>query len=183
MARLPSAKRYAQAVFAIALEQGRLDQWAEELADIESALADEDLRSVLSHARVSMAQKEQAVRAALSQLSTTAQNLLLVLVEDRLLELVPQLRREYLKLLDRHWGRERVQVFSAVELNGGERDRVVQFVQELVRKEVVLDTRVEPAVLGGLVLRVGDRLIDGSARGRLEELRRHLSGDTVRPQS
>jgi len=183
MPRLPSAKRYAQAAFAIAKERGLIDRLGEELADIEQALSEEELLGVLSHARVSLTQKEQVVRQAMSGMSDIAQNLLLVLVKRRLLELAPQVRREYQRLLDQHHGRERVQVVSAVELDAQERQQVAAFVRGLVSKEVVLDSRVDPAILGGLSLRVGDRLVDGSARGRLEELRKRLAGDSLRPQS
>ena len=183
MPRLPSAKRYAQAAFAIAQERGLIDRLGEELADIERALIGEDLMGVLSHAKVSLAQKEQMVRHALSGLSAIAQNLLLVLVKRRLLELAPQVRSEYQRLLDEHHGRARVQVVSAVELDAQEQGQVSAFVRGLVKKEVALDSRVDPAVLGGLFLRVGDRLVDASARGRLEELRKSLAGDSFRPQS
>ncbi len=183
MPRLPSAKRYAQAAFAIAQERGLIDRLGEELADIERALAGDDLLGVLSHAKVSLAQKGQVVRQALSGLSATAQNLLLVLVERRLLEMAPRVRSEYQRLLDEHHGRERVRVVSAVELDAQEQGQVSAFVRGLVKKEVALDSRVDPAVLGGLFLRVGDRLVDASARGRLEELRKRLAGDSLGPQS
>jgi F-type H+-transporting ATPase subunit delta len=70
-------------------------------------------------------------------------------------------------------------VLTAVPLSEDERQAVVRRLQELTGKEIVLETQVDPEILGGLVARVGDRLIDGSTRSQLLKLRSRLAGDSA----
>jgi F-type H+-transporting ATPase subunit delta len=98
-------------------------------------------------------------------------------VEKGRIELAQQVRDEYQRLLDERRGIAQATVFTAVPLSDDERRAVAQRLQKLTGKEIVLDAQVDPDVLGGLVARIGDRLIDGSTRGRLLALRQSLVGD------
>jgi F-type H+-transporting ATPase subunit delta len=179
MPKTSSAKRYAQAAFELARERGVLDQWAEGLSAIGRALQNEEFAALLKHARVTMLQKVRTIREALPDTDPVLQNLLCVLVARGLVEQFPGVERGYGRLLDQHRGREQVQVSSAVPLEEPERRRVSDFVAGLINKEVVMESRIDPSILGGLVIRVGDRLIDGSTRNRLEELGRRLQRYTA----
>ena len=77
-------------------------------------------------------------------------------------------------MLDRHLGRQRVEVTTAVMLENAETAKITAFVSELVRREVVLTAKVDESILGGLVIQIGDRLLDGSTKARLEGLRNRL---------
>ena len=179
MARRASAKRYAQAVFALASEGGKLDQWAEGMQAINQGLESQEFRAFLEHAKVPIARKVQAIRDGFSELDPVLQNLLCVLVSRGLVSLVPEVAAAYQDLLDQAMGREQVQVFSAVPLEDAETERIARFLSGLVNKEVVLDSRVDQSILGGLVIKVGDKLIDGSTRTRLEELGKRLQRDSA----
>jgi F-type H+-transporting ATPase subunit delta len=181
MPSLASARRYAQAAFEIAGQRNVLDRWAQDLGKLERALETGDLRFILSHTKVPMPLKEQVARQALNGVDPLVVNLLLVLVKRRMLEILPEVNREFLRVVDQARGRERVEVVSAVALDQAERQRIESFVRDMVAKEVVLDTRVDPSVIGGLLVKVGDTLIDGSTRGRLEDLRKRLTSDGMRP--
>ena len=78
-------------------------------------------------------------------------------------------------------GRQSVEVNSAVPLEPAELDRITKFVSELVKKEVVVSTQVDESILGGLVIQLGDRLLDGSTRSRLDALRNQLHSEVAVP--
>ena len=174
MAKRASAKRYAQATFDIALQRGQLDQWASDLGLVVEALQNDEFSAFLEHAKVPLAQKVQTIGEAFQEVDPMVLNLLSLLVSRGLAELVPEVEEGYRELLDQHRGREKVDVSSAVPLEDSEREQIVRFLTRLINKEVVLDSRVDPSILGGLVIKVGDRLIDGSTRTRLEGLGKQL---------
>ena len=179
MPNTTSAKRYAQAVFDLAQERGVLDEWANGLAALSEALANQDLYGFLEHAKVTMPQKVRTIEEALPDVDPLLRNLLSVLVARGLTELIPKVEKGYRRLLDAHMGREQVEVSSAVPLEDSEQKNISEFISGLIRKEVVMATHVDPSILGGLVIRVGDRLIDGSTRTRLAELGKRLQRGAI----
>ena len=183
MAHRSSARRYAQAVFHIAQERDQLDIWARDLGLMSQALQNEEFRAFLEHAKVSLETKIRAISEVFRGTDSLVQEFLSLLVSKGLAELAPEVEREYQKLLDGLQGREHVEVYSAVPLVAQEKERVASFLKDLVQKEVVLDTQLDPSILGGLVFRVGDKLLDGSTRTRLQEFRKRLHGNTVGPAS
>jgi F-type H+-transporting ATPase subunit delta len=179
MPKTASAKRYAQAVFDLALERGVLDEWAGGLAAMSGALENQDLFGFLEHAKVTMPQKVRTIEEALPDIDPLLRNFLCVLVSRGLAELVPEVGKGYLRLLDTHMGREQVEVSSAVPLEDSEQKTISEFISGMIRKEVVMETQVDPSILGGLVIRVGDRLIDGSTKTRLAELGKRLQRGAI----
>ena len=87
---------------------------------------------------------------------------------------IPSILEQFQRLLDAHRGIERVEVVSAVALDDDQRQKVTQFLRNLAEKEIRMVSRVEPNILGGLIARVGDRVIDGSARTKVDAMRREL---------
>ncbi|MBF8266902.1 MAG: synthase delta chain [Dehalococcoidia bacterium] len=142
---------------------------------MEGALQEREFASFLGMPKFRLAQKMAVIREAFPSLSPLARNLLGLLTSRGITDMMPSIREEYGVLLDRHQGLERAQVVSAVPLEEGHRNRLVQYLRELIGKEIVLTAAVDPGVIAGLVARVGDRLIDGSARTRLQDLRRSLA--------
>ena len=180
MPRRASAKRYARAVFELALQGDQLDRWADDLRLINETLQSQELRTFLEHAKMPMSRKADTIGQVFSDVDTGVRNLLSLLVSRGLVELFFEVDKEYRRLVDEFRGREQVEVLSAVPLDEPETQRIAGFVTDLVRKEVVVDSRVDPSILGGLVLKVGDKLIDGSTRTRLEELGKRLQRDSAR---
>ena len=174
-----SAKRYAQAIFDLAVENDKVDEWAGDLAAISEAVREDDLRTFLQHAKVGLANKLQALDQAFSSADPMVRNLVSLLVSRGLTDQVGQVEEWYTRLLNQRRGREDVEVWSAVDLEDSERDRVKGFLEQLLKKEVDLHTQVDPEILGGLVIRVGDKLIDGSARTRLDRMGRQLQRETM----
>ena len=175
MARVPTAKRYAQAAFEIARETGQIDRWAEDLDVAQQTLQDATLRAYLEIPKVAFDRKMGVLRDSLDSLQPLVLNLVALLTSRNALGLLPRIALEYQRLADAHLKRQRAEVVTAVPLEEDQRERVGQQLAQLVDTEVVLTTRVDPEVLGGLVARVGDKMIDGSMRGRLMALRKSLA--------
>ena len=175
MAQRVSGKRYGQAVFELAQEQGEAAQWGQDLAEVAAAFEDADFNALLKHAGVPAEDKQRAIETVLAGLNPTVQNMVSLLVVKRLVDAIPGACREYAELLDRQQGRQRVEITTAVPLEPAEVERITDFVAGLIGQEVVVTARVDEEVLGGLVIQIGDRLLDGSARARLDGLRERLS--------
>ena len=103
-----------------------------------------------------------------------ALNLLSLLAIRNLCHVVPGILDQYGRLVDQHGGIERAEVISAVPLDDGQLSKVTKIVEELVGKSVGLTSRVQAEILGGLIVRVSDRVIDGSVRAALREMRRSV---------
>ncbi len=175
MPRRPTAKRYALAAFQIARESGQLESWARDIETAQQAIQDPSLRAYLELPKVTIERKTDSLRTALPGANPLLLNLMALLTSRRSLGLLPRIVSEYQRLMDAHLNRERAEVATAIPLEREQSDRLAQQLRQLLGKEVILTSRVDPEVLGGLVARVGDRMIDGSARGRLMALRKSLA--------
>ena len=175
MPRAPSPTRYAQAVFQIAVESGELDQWQQDLTTLAIAFEDADLSGFLEAPQVPTTSKIDAINQSLANsVGPLALNLVSLLASRDAVGLIPGITEEYGRLLDAHRGIERAEVVAAVALDDAQRDRVAQLLEGVTGKEVRLTAYVEPDILGGLIARVSDRVIDGSLRTRLDEMRRSI---------
>ena len=181
MAPKISGKRYAQAIFELAREHDQLDQWEGDLDFVSEVLQDEDFRALLVHADVPISDKMKAIDAVMEQIHPLVRNMVNLLVTKGLVNVAGELRAGYLELLDEHRGRQRVEVTSAVALEPAELEKITKFVSELVRKETVVSTQVDESILGGLVIQIGDRLLDGSTRSRLDSLRNRMHSEIAVP--
>ena len=175
MAQRVSGRRYGQAVFELAQESGVAEQWGQEMNTVAEAFEDPDFSALLKHAGVSAEDKRQAVDAVLSGVSEMVRNMVNLLAARGLVDAVPEACQEYSELLDRHEGRQRVEVTTAVPLEPVEVERITDFVAGLIGQDVVVSARVDESILGGLVIQIGDRLLDGSAQSRLNGLREQMS--------
>ena len=142
---------------------------------LAQALENRELAELLDAPQVPMASKQEVLNNALADaVGPLAINLMSLLASRNLSGLVPDVVDQYQLLLDAHRGIEQAEVVSAVPLADEERRRVEALLREMVGKEIRLTSRVDPGILGGLVARVGDRVIDGSTATRLRDLRRDL---------
>jgi F-type H+-transporting ATPase subunit delta len=176
---LPSPKRYAQAVFQLALEKGDLDRWLEELRDIAGAAQDTQLVALLEAPGLRLEQKLGAIRGVLPEARVPAHNLMALLAQRRALGLARRILEEFQRMADAHQGLQRASVTSAVPLADADQERIAGLLGQLLGKQVYLKAQVDPSIVAGLVLRVGDRVIDGSTRSRLQALRRTLAEPRV----
>jgi F-type H+-transporting ATPase subunit delta len=171
-----AAKRYAQAAFAVALERGNADRWLGDLDALDSLVAQPEAAAVLQSDRVPDIEKERLLKAALPDVEPAVLNLARLLVAKRRIRLAPQVREEFSNLLDAHEGRARATVTTAVPLTDEQKAQVAQRLSQISGKTVTLEQVVDPGIVGGLVARIGDTLIDGSTRSRLAALKKRLEG-------
>ena len=169
-----AARRHAQAAFQLALEQGELDVWRENLDRLVAAVQDPALLSFLENPTIHLEDKANILGRVLEGLPPLVMNLALLLVSRGRLGLMAGIAGEYGWLMDEHQGIAHAEVATAVPLDKKQEDRLSSRISELVGKEIVLTTVVEPELIGGLTARVGDKLIDGSIRSRFSALRGSL---------
>ncbi|MDA1129367.1 MAG: ATP synthase F1 subunit delta [Chloroflexi bacterium] len=174
MARQLSGQRYAQAIFDLALENDQVEQWGADLEVVAEVFEDADFTALMKHADMAAADKLKATASVLASINPLVRNLVDLLVSKNSVDSISGVHSGYIKLLDQRLGRQRVEITSAVPLETGETDRISSFVSGLIKAEVVLTTKVDESILGGLVIQIGDQLLDGSAKTRLEGLRRRL---------
>src|SRR5512136_2915592 len=175
MAKGVSGKRHAQAVFQIALEEKQLDRWLADVERIAAVLGDAEIAAVLSNPKVSPEKKKDMLDRGLKGVSPTAMNLAQLLVARNRLHLVRSLAVEYKRLMNAYGGMELAEVTTAVPISAQEGEAVGKGLTVLSGKRVTLELSVDPEILGGFVARLGDKLIDASARTRLQELRKSIA--------
>jgi F-type H+-transporting ATPase subunit delta len=170
-----AAARYAQAVFSLAVEQGTIAQWRSELADLVTVLGDAALGPMLEDSRIPLEQRLRAVERALD-ISPLALNLAKLLVSKQRAALAPEVAASFGRMADEHEGIVNARVTTAVELAPADLASIEQMLSQATGKRVRTQVSTDPNIIGGVVVRIGDRLIDGSVRTRLKLLRRQLQG-------
>jgi F-type H+-transporting ATPase subunit delta len=171
-----AAKRYAEAAYLIARQDGKEDAWSSGLADVAALLGDDRARAVFENARVPSSQKLALVERALAGVDPLVLNLARLLVRRRRTSLGPQIAQAFQELIDEAKGTSHATVITAVPLTEQDRAAVQRRLIEITGGQVQMETHVDESILGGLVVRIGDRLIDGSTKSRLLALKRRLAG-------
>jgi F-type H+-transporting ATPase subunit delta len=174
---MPDAARvYAEALFEVAKEKGRLDAIRDELGQFSDALdGDRELQVFFFSPYFSSAEKAAGLRRAVSGADQELLNFLELLIEKGRMPEVFRIRRQ----LDQLWKRENrridVTVTSAVELDRAVVERVGEEIERQTGQKVELASRVDSEILGGIVLQVGNMVLDASIRARLEKLRKSVA--------
>lgn len=170
-----AARRYAEAAFELAGRDSTDERWRDELVLAAAVLGDRDVARVVSSRSVPFADREALISRALgTHVQPQVLNLVRLLARREKLDLLPAVAAEYRSLLNRRRGIVPAVVTSAAPLTPQEDVAVRAKVAQIAGAEVDLATQVDPALIGGLTVRIGDRLIDASIRGRLERLREDL---------
>jgi F-type H+-transporting ATPase subunit delta len=170
---LSAVSTYAGALFEAARERDELEEVLSDLEEFVAALhQSEELRLFFYGGQVPERQKRRAIDGLTEGMKTQATNFLKVLVDNGREEILEEVLGRYEQLVKEHLGRIEVGVTTAVELSPDQLDRLkARLGTVLEGKEVVLETDVDPELVGGAVFRFGGRMMDGSIRGRLESLR------------
>jgi F-type H+-transporting ATPase subunit delta len=171
------ARVYAEALLDAAQKRGETERVLEEFASLFEDLfrADPQFEAFLASGAISRKPKAAVIHRAFDgRASDTFLNFLLVLNDHQRLDLLRGIHEVVKELHDERTGRMRVVVTSAVPLPDDQRERLMGELRQKYKKEPVLATRVDPSLLGGIVVRVGDWLYDASVRTRLENIRKQL---------
>lgn len=171
-----AAKRYAHAAFELAVEGKATDTWRSAIDQIAEFMGDGEVKRVLENTRVARTAKQQLIEAALSDLPALPLNFARLLVHKGRTALATDIAREFHILLEEQQGISRAHATTAVPLTDAERETLTENLREQTGNQIVLETDVDPAMLGGVIVQIGDRLVDASTRAKLEALRQNLVG-------
>ncbi len=175
-----SARRYADAAFEVALRDGTVDAWRRELAAGGRYALEPGLASALANPAIPLEQRAKAVEDVIArQVSRPVLNLVMVLLHRGRIELLPRVAQEFARLVDLRENVSHATATSAAPMGPDEVRALTARLEQLTGGRVELATDVDPGILGGVVVRLGDRLIDGSVRGRLERLRSKLASGAL----
>ena len=168
------AGRYATALFELALEQKAIDAVRDDLDRFDALLAEsEDLRRVVRSPVFTAEEQSKALTALLAQagISGLAANFLLLVTRKRRLFAVRQMIKAYRALVARHKGEVTAQVTVAENLSDAHLAALKDALKSVTKQEVRIDVQVEPAIIGGLVVKLGSRMVDSSLRTKLNAIK------------
>jgi F-type H+-transporting ATPase subunit delta len=176
MAGTRAAIRYAKAVLSLALSQNKAEAVNEDMKGIASTIAQsEDLANVLSNSVVKAEAKKAALLAIFPKLDSISTGLFDVLIANKRVGLLNAIALKYNALFDAYNGKEAAQVTTAVPLTKDLEAKVLAKVKALTNKEVDLESIVDETILGGFILRVGDKQFDASISNKLNKLKREFT--------
>ena len=170
------AQVYARSLFEAAKERGKLDDVRDQLAQVSAALGeDQNLQVFFFSPYFSTQEKKEGMRKAVSGADELVANFLELLIENHRMPAIFRVRRVY----DELWADENkllsVQITSAVELDEKVVKEIAGEIGKRTGRKIDLATEVEPDILGGIVVRVGNSIMDASIRNRLERLRKQVA--------
>lgn len=172
--------QYANALADITLAQGAAEAVTQELAGFGALYAESaELRNFLSSPAVTREAKHRVVEKLLARVggSKIVRNFLLVVIDHQRAQFLPEIVEAFQQVIRQRQGITEAQVSSAVELNGPQKAELESTLERLTGKRVEAKFSLEPELLGGAVVRVGDTVYDGSLRSRLNELRARLASE------
>jgi ATP synthase F1 delta subunit len=170
------AEVYARSLFEVALQQGKLDELREQLSQFADALdANRELAVFFFSPYFSTKEKQEGLGRLLDGADEVFVNFLELLIENHRMPVIFRTRAQF----ERMWERENqllpVDITSAIELDAETTESLGRSIGERAGRKVRLAAHVDPDILGGIVLRVGNSILDASIRNRLEQLRRHVA--------
>jgi F-type H+-transporting ATPase subunit delta len=170
-----AARRYAEAALELARRDGTLDEWLAELRLAVELVGAKEAAAVVDNPAIAWDDRRAIITGLLgSRVGTPARNLVLLLARRGRLAILPRVADEFKRLVDREHGVVIATVTSAQPLEPAELAAIAERVQATAGARVEVQAAVDPELIGGLTVRVGDRLIDASVRGRLARLRASL---------
>jgi len=173
---LTIARPYAQAAFEEAQKQADLKGWSEALLSLAEAVCHPEVRALVTNPRAAKSQVESLIGGLLGGKATAEQsNFARVLVDNQRLLVLPEIAAIFEALRAEAEKTVNVVVDSAFELSAAQQEKIVSSLKARMGREIKLVCKVNKELLGGVVIRAGDKVIDGSARTRLSEMANALA--------
>jgi F-type H+-transporting ATPase subunit delta len=175
-----TARRYAEAALSIAERDDSLETWVTALETAAQRLDVPELVRILADPALPFASRRTVTEQVLADAVTGGpRNLVLLLVRRGRIELLPEVAAQIRRMYDQRLGIVKATVTSAAPLTDSETSALRELLAAMTGGRVDISVQVDPAILGGVMVRLGDRLIDGSVRGRLERLRTRLASGAL----
>lgn len=170
------AQVYSRSLFQVALEQGKLDLLREQLGQFADAVSENhDLAVFFFSPYFSTKEKQEALGRMLDGAEPILLNFLNLLIENHRMPVIFRIRGEYERLWEEENKTLPVEITSAIALDEATTESLGKTIGERAGRKVTLAARVDPDILGGIIIRVGNSILDASIRNRLEQLRRHVA--------
>lgn len=170
------ARPYALAAFKQAEEEGRLGPWADMLDLLATVARDAAMRGLIANPRMDHARLvDLFIDVCGDRLSDTGRNFVRVIGHYGRFALLPEVSRQFAAERAAREGRDQIQVTSAFELSESQRTAIITAMERRLGTKVTLDCAVDTSLIGGVVIRAGDLVVDASLKGRLEQLTRVLA--------
>jgi F-type H+-transporting ATPase subunit delta len=173
--RNTGARRYADAALELGRASGTLDAWERDLHALADAMRDPDLRTVVEHPAIAYAAKERVLRRVVTGVAREPLELVLLMVRRGRPGAIDAMVARFEELLRRERGIALAEVRTALPLEDAQRGDVLDRLKELTGQKIEINETVDTSLIGGIAVRIGDRLYDASVRGRLERLRARLT--------
>ena len=165
------ARPYAEAVFRLAKEGNTLADWAEKLAFIAAVYQDPQMQAAIGNPKVTANDVERLVLAICGErIDGAARNMIQLLVRNHRLTVLPQIREQFEKLKLEDEGKLDAKISSAFPLDDGQCNQVVNLLSSRFKRKINATVAIDPELIGGIKVEVGDKVWDASVRGRLQTM-------------
>jgi len=174
----PIAGAYAESLFRLASAEEMADRVEEELHEIERLYGtNPEMKEFITNPRIRAEGKKNALLELLGdKISRVTLNYISLLIDQERGRMLPKVAEEYYRLAAETRARVSAEVITAIPLSDESREKLSSALKKLTKKEVYVRTRVDESILGGVVVRVGDKVLDGSVRTRLAQIKKRMAG-------
>jgi len=178
MLRNQVAERYAQALFELAMEEEVLGETEKQFRELIDVINDsDDLKKLINHPKLSNGQKKETLTELFeNQLSSYLMNFLKILIDKGRVDYLHTIYQQFKKLVDMQENILEVQVISPIDLANKYQEKLKIKLENITEKAISLKLKVQPDLLGGLILKIGDKVVDGSLLNHLKKLENTLKG-------
>jgi len=153
-----------------------MERWQSDLERMVQIVKDEDIRRFLESPKVHFEAKSKLLSGHMKGVNPLVLNLVLMLISRGRLNIIGEIAAEYKRLLKSSLGIELAEVTTAVPLSKEDEQKLARQLGRIVEKKVEIKADINPGIIGGFIARIGDRLLDGSTRGKLAALKKELAG-------
>jgi F-type H+-transporting ATPase subunit delta len=169
------AKRYAQAAFELAREQNSIERWRADLAKIAALAEVREFAETLNNPAIADSAKKKLLDSQIATVNPMAVNLVYLLVSKGKFKLIHSINQTFRQLVDALQGVDKAEVTTAVALDSEEKQRIIQYLGKISGKKVVITEKIDDQIIGGIIARVGGKIIDGSTSSKLTALGNELA--------
>jgi F-type H+-transporting ATPase subunit delta len=168
------SRRYAQAVFEIASSSLHIDSWHQDLQKLAALAEMDDFAFVMENPGIDLEAKVKLLDSQIKTREPLAINLAHILIKRGKFRLIKSIFEAFQILEDDAKGIQKAEVITASAMDAAEKQKVMNYLSAIQNKKIILTEKVDPAIIGGLIARVGGKIIDGSTRSQLEALKNRL---------
>ena len=171
-----SARRYSQAAFSIASEKDEIDKWLSEMEGATAIFSDNDCIAFFDAEQIPIDVKLDGVKKLFSKNMGLIQNLISLMVTRKDISKFLEVSNIFISMADEYKGIVKVDITTAVPIAKENLEKITKKIENIENKKVVINKNIDKNILGGIVIRIGDKLIDGSTRNKINLLSEQLIG-------